>query len=150
MGNALRRVLLSSMPGAAITSVKIDGVLHEFSTIPGVKEDTTELLLNLKDLNIKMERRTSDSGRGAEDDRLRIDPAGKGEVTGADVQCPRRRGDRQPGGPHRQISDETAALIMEMTVEIGKGYVLPDNAGEVQEHHRRHPGRVRRSPPCAR
>src|SRR5436853_3909704 len=55
LGNALRRVLLSSVPGAAITSVKLDGVLHEFSTIPGVKEDTTELLLNLKDLNIKVE-----------------------------------------------------------------------------------------------
>src|SRR5229473_6269359 len=55
LGNSLRRVLLSSIPGAAITSVKIDKVLHEFSTIPGVKEDTTELLLNLKDLYVKME-----------------------------------------------------------------------------------------------
>src|SRR5436189_582347 len=56
LGNSLRRVLLSSIPGAAITSVKIDKVLHEFSTIPGVKEDTTELLLNLKDLHVKVYR----------------------------------------------------------------------------------------------
>src|SRR5690349_3693658 len=56
LGNSLRRVLLSSIPGAAITYVKIDKVLHEFSTIPGVKEDTTELLLNLKDVYVKVER----------------------------------------------------------------------------------------------
>jgi len=56
LGNSLRRVLLSSIPGAAITYVKIDKVLHEFSTIPGVKEDTTELLLNLKDLHVKIHR----------------------------------------------------------------------------------------------
>src|SRR5881409_3139723 len=54
LGNALRRVLLSSLPGAAITSIKIDGVLHEFATIPGLREDTTELILNLKDLAIKV------------------------------------------------------------------------------------------------
>ena len=61
VGNALRRVLLASIPGAAITSIKIDGVLHEFSTIPGVKEDTTELILNLRELYVKMET------NGAED-----------------------------------------------------------------------------------
>src|SRR5881396_3718870 len=55
LGNSLRRVLLSSLPGAAITSIKIDGVLHEFATIPGLREDTTELILNLKDLAIKIE-----------------------------------------------------------------------------------------------
>src|ERR1043165_4653411 len=60
LGNSLRRVLLSSIPGAAITSVKIDKVLHEFSTIPGVKEDTTELLLNLKDLHVKIYRNGSE------------------------------------------------------------------------------------------
>src|SRR5215472_12030870 len=63
LGNSLRRVLLSSIPGAAITSVKIDRVLHEFSTIPGVKEDTTELLLNLKDLNVKVFRNGSGDGK---------------------------------------------------------------------------------------
>ena len=60
LGNSLRRVLLSSIPGAAITYVKIDKVLHEFSTIPGVKEDTTELLLNLKELNVRVYRNGSD------------------------------------------------------------------------------------------
>ena len=61
LGNSLRRVLLSSIPGAAITSVKIDKVLHEFSTIPGVKEDTTELLLNLKDLHVRVYRNGSEA-----------------------------------------------------------------------------------------
>ena len=56
LGNALRRILLSSLPGAAVTSVKIDGILHEFSTIPGVKEDVTEIILNLKKLAVRLER----------------------------------------------------------------------------------------------
>src|SRR5271163_4156608 len=63
LGNSLRRVLLSSIPGAAVTYVKIDKVLHEFSTIPGVKEDTTELLLNLKDLYVKVHRNGSGDAR---------------------------------------------------------------------------------------
>src|SRR5690242_18682513 len=98
LGNALRRVLLSSLPGAAITSIRIDGVLHEFATIPGLREDTTELILNLKDLAIKV------SGNGhppagypaklgeapateTEEPRvLRIDKRGEGDVTGADIE----------------------------------------------------------------
>ena len=90
MGNALRRVLLSSIPGAAITSIKIDGVLHEFSTIPGVKEDTTELILNLREVFVKAEPPTAPSGDGDDADKdqnqplvLRIDKKGPGAVTGA-------------------------------------------------------------------
>ena len=89
LGNSLRRVLLSSIPGAAITYVKIDKVLHEFSTIPGVKEDTTELLLNLKDLNVLVHRNGSDTKM--EPKTIRLDVKGSKEgsrVTGADVQCP--------------------------------------------------------------
>src|SRR5258706_14149088 len=85
LGNSLRRVLLSSIPGAAITYVKIDKVLHEFSTIPGVKEDTTELLLNLKELHVKVHRNGS-VGR-PEPKTIRLDVKGSKEgsrVTGAD------------------------------------------------------------------
>src|SRR5579862_2672100 len=85
LGNSLRRVLLSSIPGAAITYVKIDKVLHEFSTIPGVKEDTTELLLNLKDIYVKVYR---NGGSRTDPKTIRVDVKGEGRVTGADVQCP--------------------------------------------------------------
>ncbi len=137
MGNALRRSLLSSVPGAAITSVKIDGVLHEFSTIPGVKEDTTALLLNLKDLYIRMDALPEEVGGEEEDeddevdleDRpriLRIQARGKGEVTGADIQCPEDVTIVNPEAYIAEISEEDASLNIELTVEIGKGFVLPE------------------------
>src|SRR5579884_1297097 len=125
LGNALRRVLLSSIPGAAITYVKIDKVLHEFSTIPGVKEDTTELLLNLKDLHIKVHRNGS-GDLSAEPRTVRIDVKGEGRVTGADVQCPEDVEIVNPDAYIATISDDDATLTMEMTVEVNKGYVLPD------------------------
>ena len=77
LGNCMRRVLLSSLPGAAITSVKIDGILHEFSTIPGVKEDVTEIILNLKRLAVRID--------GNEDKRAIINAVGPKEVTAADI-----------------------------------------------------------------
>lgn len=156
IGNALRRILLSSVPGAAITSVRLDGVLHEFSTIPGVKEDTTELLLNLKDLNIKvLESATPpapaapeveeesgedelEAGSGVsfrDEDQphvIRIEARGKGEVTGADVKCPPDVEIVNPEAYIAEISEDDAALTMEMTVEIGKGFVLP----EAQERYK--------------
>src|SRR6185436_18514105 len=85
IGNALRRVLLSSIQGAAVSAVRIDKVFHEFAPIPGVKEDTTELLLNLKDLAIQI---NTDEGIPQEDKVLRLDVKGPGRVTGADVICP--------------------------------------------------------------
>lgn len=122
IGNALRRVLLSAVPGAAITSVKIEGVLHEFSTIPGVKEDTTALLLNLKDLNMRVE-----GGTELDEPRvLRIEARGKGEVTGADVKCPEDVMIVNPEAYIAEISEEDAVLNMELTVEIGTGFVLPE------------------------
>ncbi len=124
LGNSLRRVLLSSIPGAAITYVKIDKVMHEFSTIPGVKEDTTELLLNLKDLNVKVHRSSTDAR--TEPKTIRIDVKGEGQVTGADVHCPEDVEVVNPEAYIATISDEDASLSMEMTVEINKGYVLPD------------------------
>jgi DNA-directed RNA polymerase subunit alpha len=128
LGSALRRVMLSSLPGAAITAIKIDGVLHEFATIPGLREDTTELILNLKDLAIKVH------GNGtaeAEPRVLRIDKRGEGEVTGADVEHPEDVEIVNPEVHIATLADENAALSMEMTVEVNKGYILP-------ERHERH------------
>ena len=122
LGSSLRRVLLSSIPGAAITYVKIDKVMHEFSTIPGVKEDTTELLLNLKGLNIRVHT----TGDVKEPKTIRIDRKGEGVVTGADVECP---SDVEIVNPHvylATINDNESTLSMELTIEINKGYVLPD------------------------
>jgi DNA-directed RNA polymerase subunit alpha len=123
LGNSLRRVMLSSIEGAAVTYVKIDKVLHEFSIIPGVKEDTTELLLNLKDLYVKVER---NGGGKLEPLTIRIAKKGEGRITGADVECPPDVEVVNPEAYIATISDEDATLNMELTVEIGKGYVLPD------------------------
>ncbi len=130
IGNALRRVLLSSIPGAAITSIKIDGVLHEFSTIPGVKEDTTELILNLRDLYVKV-----NPGASSEDNQIftaRIDVHGPGDVTGADIQTPPEVVIVNPEMHIATLNDETAALSAEMTVEVGRGYVLPEDQENIQ------------------
>lgn len=124
LGNSLRRVLLSSIPGAAITYVKIDKVLHEFSTIPGVKEDTTELLLNLKDLHVKIYRNGNETRLDPK--TIRIDVRGEGRVTGADVQCPEDVEIVNPEAYIATLSDDDATLSMEMTVETNKGYILPD------------------------
>src|SRR5258708_6156435 len=132
LGNSLRRVLLSSIEGAAVTYVKIDKVLHEFSTIPGVKEDTTELLLNLKDLFVKVDM--NGTGR-AEPTTIRINKKGEGRITGADVECPPDVEIVNPEVYLATISDEDASLSMEMTVEVGKGYTLPDK----QEHRANQP-----------
>jgi DNA-directed RNA polymerase subunit alpha len=119
LGNSLRRVLLSSIEGAAITSVRIEGVQHEFQTIPGVKEDATELLLNLKELAVKIHNDSEDS----EPHIIKISTRGQGRVTGADVTCPP---DIEVSNPELYIatlSEETASLYMEMRVEQGRGYV---------------------------
>jgi DNA-directed RNA polymerase subunit alpha len=114
LGNSLRRILLSSLTGAAVTSVKIDGVLHEFSTIPGVTEDVTDIILNLKGLLVKM---YSDEPK-----TLRISVKGEREVTGADVQ---HDADVEIQNPDLHIATlgPDAELSMELTVERGRGYV---------------------------
>src|SRR5262245_20883266 len=111
--------MLSSILGAAVTYVKIDKVLHEFSTIPGVKEDTTELLLNLKDLYVKVHQNGSSK---AEPKTIRIARKGEGRITGADVECPEDVEVVNPEAYIATISDEDASLNMELTVEVGKGY----------------------------
>lgn len=128
LGNSLRRVLLSSIPGAAVTSIKIDNVLHEFSTIPGVKEDTTELILNLKDLFVKVHGR---NGVLSEDEKMepitiKIDVTGPGKVTGADIQCPSDVEIVNPEVHLATLADDKARLSMELVVDEGKGYVLPE------------------------
>ena len=113
-GNSLRRMLLSSLEGAAITSIRIDGVLHEFSTIPGVRDDVTSIVLNLKQLCLKMQ--------GDEPKVIRIDVEGEKEVTAADIICD---ADIEVLNPDLHIAtvNETGKLKIEMTVERGRGYV---------------------------
>ena len=114
LGNALRRILLSSLPGAAVTSVKIDGVLHEFSTIPGVKEDVTEIILNLKKLAIKL--------NGENTKRVIINAVGPADVTAADIIAD---SDLEIFNPDLHIAtlDENATLVMEINMARGRGYV---------------------------
>ncbi len=113
LGNALRRVLLSSLPGAAVTSVKIDGVLHEFTTITGVYEDSTDLILNLKGLGVKLYT--------DEEKILTLDAEGEGEVTGADFECSSEVEILDPTH-HIATLDKNGSLHMEVTVERGRGY----------------------------
>ena len=121
LGNALRRVLLSSIPGYAVTRVMIDGVLHEFSTIPGVVEDVLEILLNIKQLAIRVHEGStaSESGEWV----LRLDVEGEGEVTGADIVCPPGVEIVNPEVHIATLTEPTAKLSMEMVVERGKGFV---------------------------
>jgi DNA-directed RNA polymerase subunit alpha len=126
IANPLRRVLLSSLRGAAITSVRIDGVLHEFATIPGLREDTTELLLNLKGLAIKVHENGA-AGEEPETRILRIDKRGEGDVTAADIECPSDVEIVNPEHHLATLADDNASLTMELTVEVSRGYVLPQN-----------------------
>ncbi len=114
LGNSLRRVLLSSLQGAAITSIHIDGVLHEFSSIPGVREDVVDIVLNVKDVAVKMQ------GDGVK--RLVLKRRGPGPVTAGDIQT---TGDIQILNPGLVICnlDDGADLRIEFTVMTGKGYV---------------------------
>ncbi len=114
LGNAMRRILLSSLPGAAVTSVKIDGILHEFSSIPGVKEDVTEIILNLKNLAVRL--------NGEDTKRVIINAVGPKEVTAADIV-----GDDglEIFNPDLHIAtlEENATLVMEINLARGRGYV---------------------------
>lgn len=133
LGNSLRRVMLSSLPGAAITSVRIDGVLHEFATIPGLREDTTEIILNLKALCVKVLDETAFREPPEEPWLLHVDKRGEGTVTGADVEVPSDLEIVNPEVHLATLTDDNAALTMEMTVEIGRGYVLPQEQEKYQE-----------------
>ena len=113
IGNSLRRILLSSLPGCAITSVKIDGVLHEFSTIQNVVEDVPEIIINLKTVSLKMDKN--------EEKVLRIDFKGPGEVKASDIMTD---GTVEILNPDLHIAtvSEGGHLVMEMTADMGRGY----------------------------
>jgi DNA-directed RNA polymerase subunit alpha len=117
LGNSLRRILLSSLPGTAVTSIKIEGILHEFSTIPGVKEDVTEIILNLKKLAVRI--------LSEDDKHAVINVKGPAIVTGADVQA-------DPDVEifntdlHIATLEDGASLYMEINLARGRGYVTSD------------------------
>jgi DNA-directed RNA polymerase subunit alpha len=121
LGNSLRRILLSSIQGAAITAVKIDGSLHEFSVLPGVKEDVTDLILNLKEVVFKL--------HSTGPKMVRIEAEGGKEVTAADIITD---ADVEVINPQQHIAilDKGAALKMELTVKMGKGYVTAERNKE--------------------
>lgn len=117
LGNSLRRILLSSLPGAAATAIKIDGVQHEFSTIPGVVEDVTEIILNIKKLALKLHSESSKT--------VYIEAKGAGEITAGDIKCD---DDVEIFNPDLHIAtlNEDASLYMEITLSKGRGYVSAD------------------------
>ncbi|MFN2529600.1 MAG: DNA-directed RNA polymerase subunit alpha, partial [Candidatus Baltobacteraceae bacterium] len=124
LGNALRRILLSSIPGAAVTYMKIDGVLHEFSTIPGVVEDTTNLMLNLKGLPVKMHTE--------EPKVLTLNTTGPKEVTAADITPDADVEILDPTYHIATLTAKSARLAMEIGVEKHRGYVTSDRQRNVE------------------
>ena len=121
LGNSLRRIMLSSLPGAAVSHVKIDGVVHEFSTIPGVKEDVTEIIMNIKSLSIKNTSETNESKTAY------IDFSGEGVITAADIQVDQ---DIEIMNPDQVIATlnggADSKLYMELTIQNGRGYIGAD------------------------
>jgi len=122
LGNSLRRVLLSSLPGVAVTSVRIDGIQHEFSTIPGVKEDVTEIILNIKGLTVNYS--------GEESKELTISAKGECEITAASIQSD---GEVEILDPDMHIATlgADAQLNMHLTIEKGRGYVSAERNKEI-------------------
>ncbi|KIM18378.1 DNA-directed RNA polymerase subunit alpha [Apilactobacillus kunkeei] len=119
LGNSLRRILLSSLPGAAVTSIQIDDVLHEFSTVPGVVEDVTQIILNVKKISLKLD---SEDG---EDKEMEINVTGPAQVTAGDIQAD---GDVTVLNPDLHIATvaEGSTFHMRMTANKGRGYVSAD------------------------
>lgn len=123
LGNALRRVLLSSLEGAAVTSVRVSDVPHEFSDIPGVKEDMTQLLLQLKQLRLILHE--------GDTARLRLDVQGEGEVTAADIVCPSEVEVVNPDLYLFTVDNDKTRLEIEMTVQRGRGYSPAEERGRL-------------------
>ncbi|MGH2367009.1 MAG: DNA-directed RNA polymerase subunit alpha [Chloroflexota bacterium] len=115
LGNALRRVLLSSLPGAAVSSIRIDGVHHEFSSIPDVKEDVTQIVLNIKKLRLR--------SFSEEPVKAQLDVPGPGTVTAADIRWPDQVEIINPDQPIATLDSDTARLSVEFTVTQGSGFV---------------------------
>lgn len=127
LGNALRRILLSSMPGCAVTEVEIDGVLHEYSSKEGVQEDIIEILLNLKGLAINLE--------GKNEAVITLTKSGEGPVTAADIQ---HDGDVEIANPTHVICNLTGdgSISMRIKVEMGRGYVPASVRRDAEEEDR--------------
>jgi len=125
LGNALRRILLSAIPGAAVTSVKIEGVLHEFSTISGVVEDVTQVILNIKELTFRLHTEKPKL--------LRLDVKGKKDVTASDIQVDAEVDVLNPDLHIATVDRKDTRLAMELVVERGKGYV-PAEKHRKSEH----------------
>lgn len=115
LGNSLRRIILSSLPGAAITQVKIDGAEHEFSTLSGVKEDVINILLNLKKVRLNL--------HSEEPVTLSLNKSGAGVITAADFDAPSQVDVLNPEQVIAEVTNKSAKLVMEITVERGLGYV---------------------------
>ena len=124
LGNSLRRVLLSSLPGVAVTSIKIDGVVHEFSTIEGVKEDVTEIVLNVKGITAKLYSDTPKT--------VRIEASGEGEVTAGSIQQDAEIEVLNPDWHIATLTDG-AKLIMELVFDKGRGYVPAERSKQAAE-----------------
>lgn len=123
LGNALRRVLLSSLPGAAVTSVRVSDVHHEFSAIPGVREDMTQLILQVKQLRLTL--------HDTESARLRLDHRGEGTVTAADIWCPAEVVIENPELYLFTVDDPNAHIEMEFEVRSGRGYSPAEERGRL-------------------
>ncbi len=124
MGNSLRRVLLSSLPGAAITSIRVTDVPHEFSAIPSVREDMMQLILNIKQLRLKLHD-------GADTARLRLEINGAGVVTAADIQTPPEVDIINPDLYLLTVDSDGAFLEIEMMAETGRGYSRSEERGRL-------------------
>ncbi|RME71923.1 MAG: DNA-directed RNA polymerase subunit alpha [Chloroflexi bacterium] len=123
LGNALRRVLLSSLTGAAVTSIRVSGVHHEFSDIPNVREDMTALILNVKRLRLKMHQ--------DEPARLHVEVKGEGVVTAGDLECPPHVEIINPDLPLLTVDSPDAELDLELVVEKGRGYSPSEERGKL-------------------
>lgn len=123
LGNALRRVLLSSLPGAAVTSIRVSDVHHEFAEIPGVREDVTQVLLQLKQIRLKL--------TGTEQARMRLEVRGEGTVTAADVEAPPEVEIVNPDLYLFTVDSDKTRLEIEFTVQVGRGYSPTEERGRL-------------------
>ncbi|MDQ4077343.1 MAG: DNA-directed RNA polymerase subunit alpha [Chloroflexota bacterium] len=123
VGNSLRRVLLASLPGAAVTSIRVTGLHHEFSPIPGAKEDMTQLILNVKQLRLK--------SYSNDPMRMRLSARGEGTVSAADIQAPSQVEIINPELPLLTLDSDEAEVEIEMTVQKGRGYSPAEERGRL-------------------
>lgn len=124
LGHSLRRVLLTSLEGAAITSIKIDGAKHEFTTLPGVKEDMVDLILNIKKIEVKLE--------GKDESTMTLNKKGPGEVKASDIECPSGVKVLNPDQYITTLADKKTSLKIEFKIQKGKGY-LPAEEQQIEE-----------------